>query len=42
MERLFDDQLNQLKGGGYWYEIAPGKWIYVDDDESDSDDEAFM
>lgn len=39
MERLFDAQLNLLKGGGYWYEIAPGKWIYVDDDEPAPDEE---
>lgn len=38
MERLFDAQLNLLKGGGYWYEIAPGKWIYVDDEPAPGDE----
>lgn len=39
MSILSDYELNQIFGGGYWWQAPNGLWVYIDDDEEpDGDD----
>lgn len=38
MERLTYNELLNIYGGGYWYQLPNGNWIYVSDDEESADD----
>lgn len=39
MEKLFGVQLSQLLGGGRWVQLPDGEWIYIDDDETDDNND---
>lgn len=37
MEKLNEQELDKLKGGGYWRQNPDGSWIYVDENDEESD-----
>lgn len=39
MEKLSKQEMEQVLGGGYWYPLANGQWIYIEDDEEGDDDD---